>query len=150
MESGIKSTETGAEPTGGGNGAGPSAQAFEVRNPADGSVISSLPVHGPAEVGEAVGRLRAAQPGWEALGPDGRYRWLGRWRDWMLADGVRIADVLERETGKVRQDAELEVPAIADAGGVDDVVALSVAGQDRKSTRLNSSHESTSRMPSSA
>jgi acyl-CoA reductase-like NAD-dependent aldehyde dehydrogenase len=115
MESGTKPAETGAEPAGSDDGAGPSSETFEVRNPADGSLISSLPVHGAAEVREAVGRLRAAQPGWEALGPEGRYRWLGRWRDWMLADGGRIADVLERESGKVRQEAELEVPPLADA-----------------------------------
>jgi acyl-CoA reductase-like NAD-dependent aldehyde dehydrogenase len=119
MESGTKRTETEAPDAADGDGgrspATPSAETFEVHNPADGSLISSLPIHGPDEVHEAVTRARAAQPAWEALGHAGRYEWLGRWRDWMLSNGERIADVMEAETGKVRQDAGLEVPALADA-----------------------------------
>ena len=119
MESGTKRTETEAPDAADGDGgrstATPSAETFEVHNPADGSLISSLPVHGPDEVRDVVTRARAAQPAWEALGHAGRYEWLGRWRDWMLSNGERIADVMEAETGKVRQDAGLEVPAVADA-----------------------------------
>ena len=48
------------------------------------------------------------------MGPAGRYRWLGRWRDWMLANSGTIADVMEAETGKVRNDAALEAPWLAD------------------------------------
>jgi acyl-CoA reductase-like NAD-dependent aldehyde dehydrogenase len=116
MESARERTENGAVRAGG-DGAGSSTETFEVRNPADGTVISSLPIHGADEVRAAVARLRAAQPGWEALGPDGRYRWLAAWREWMLAEGERIADVMEAETGKVRQDAAMEVPWLADAIG---------------------------------
>jgi acyl-CoA reductase-like NAD-dependent aldehyde dehydrogenase len=88
---------------------------MDVRNPADGSVIASVPIDGPAEVNAAAERARAAQPGWEALGHAGRYELLGRWRDWMLSHTDAIADVLERESGKVRQEAMLEAPALADA-----------------------------------
>ena len=115
MESGTRVTETDSGPTPGGDGARPSSDEFEVRNPADGSLISSVPIHGPDDVRETARRARAAQPAWEALGHAGRYRWLGLWRDWMLANGERIADVLEAESGKVRQDAGAEVPALADA-----------------------------------
>lgn len=119
MESGTKPTESGARPQADGDGAGSpagsSGETFEVHNPADGSVISSVPVQGPEQVREAVARARATQPAWEALGHKGRYVLLGRWRDWMLADGERIADIMEAETGKVRQDAALEVPSLADA-----------------------------------
>lgn len=115
MESGTKATETEARAPAGGDGAGRSVQTFEVQNPADGAVISSLPVQGPAEVREVVARVRAAQPAWEAIGHEARYRWLGRWRDWMLASSERIADVVEEETGKVRNDASMEAPWLADA-----------------------------------
>jgi acyl-CoA reductase-like NAD-dependent aldehyde dehydrogenase len=115
MESGTRATDADAAPPPGGDGAGPTVEQLEVRNPADGSLISSVPVHGSDEVRDAVRRARAAQPDWQALGHAGRYRWLGLWRDWMLANGERIADVLEAETGKVRTDAGLEVPALADA-----------------------------------
>jgi acyl-CoA reductase-like NAD-dependent aldehyde dehydrogenase len=115
METGTRATQTDAAPAVGGDGTGPSGDTFEVRNPVDGSVISSVPVYGPDDVRAVVRRARAAQPSWEGLGPAGRYRWLGVWRDWMLANGERIADVLQAETGKVRQDAGGEVPALADA-----------------------------------
>jgi acyl-CoA reductase-like NAD-dependent aldehyde dehydrogenase len=115
MESGTRVTETDSAPAPGGDGAEPSPDELAVRNPADGSLISAVPIHGPAQVREAAHRARAAQPAWEALGHAGRYRWLGLWRDWMLANGERIADVLEAESGKVRQDAGAEVPALADA-----------------------------------
>jgi acyl-CoA reductase-like NAD-dependent aldehyde dehydrogenase len=115
MESGTKPTGTDARSQADGDGTRRAADTFEVRNPADGSVISSLPVHGAAEVREVAARARAAQPGWEALGHEGRRVVLGRWREWMLANGERIADIMEAETGKVRQDAGLEAPALADA-----------------------------------
>ena len=53
-----------------------SRESFEVTNPADGSVIRSVPLDGPAEVGATVARVRANQPAWEALGFKGRARWL--------------------------------------------------------------------------
>jgi betaine-aldehyde dehydrogenase len=115
MESRARVTETESRPEAGGDGARPSGETFEVRNPADGSLIASIPAQGPDEVRDAAASARAAHPAWEALGHEGRYRWLGQWRDWMLANGERIADVMEAETGKVRSDATLEVPWLADA-----------------------------------
>ena len=115
MESGTEPPRTAPEDAVDGNGARPSPPSFEVRNPADGSVIASVPIDGPAEVRAAAERARAAQPAWEALGHAARYELLGRWRDWMLVNTDAIADVLERETGKVRQDASLETPGLADA-----------------------------------
>jgi betaine-aldehyde dehydrogenase len=118
MESGTKPTGTDEAAADGGDGARPastpSRATFEVHNPADGSLISTVPIDGPDEVRAAVARVRAAQPEWEAIGPAGRYRWLGRWRDWMLANSGTIADVMEAETGKVRNDAALEAPWLAD------------------------------------
>jgi acyl-CoA reductase-like NAD-dependent aldehyde dehydrogenase len=94
---------------------GQGGESFEVLNPADGTLVERIPVQDPAEVHAVAARLRAAQAEWERMGHDGRYTWLGRWRDWMLANGERLADIMQAETGKVRQDAMFEVPGIADA-----------------------------------
>jgi hypothetical protein len=45
----------------------------EVRAPADGSVVASVPDQGAGEVGAAVARLRRNQPAWEALGYERSY-----------------------------------------------------------------------------
>ena len=88
-----------------GKGAAGAAESFEVRNPADGSVITSLPVDGPERVAEVVARVRANQPEWEAFGNKERARWLGKLRDWILDHQDEIADTMQRETGKVRGEA---------------------------------------------
>ena len=88
---------------------------FEVRRPVDGGLIREVAITSPAEVKETVARARAAQPEWEAIGYAGRYHWLGRLRDWMFDHSDRLADVMQEETGKVRADAEMEVPFLCDA-----------------------------------
>jgi acyl-CoA reductase-like NAD-dependent aldehyde dehydrogenase len=115
METETKATEAEPEspPSGDGAAAG-AADTFDVRNPADGSVVRTLPIDGPERVREVVARLRAAQPEWEAMGIAGRSRWLGRLRDWLIANGENVADVMQAETGKVRADAALECPYLAD------------------------------------
>jgi acyl-CoA reductase-like NAD-dependent aldehyde dehydrogenase len=88
----------------------PETESFEVRRPADGSVIRSLPIDSPERVAGVVSRVRAAQPHWEAIGVAGRRRWLERLRDWMFDNDARLADVMQEEAGKVRADAEIEAP----------------------------------------
>ena len=83
---------------------------FEVRSPADGSLVASVPDQGVEEVRAAVAGLRRNQPAWEALGPTGRGEWVGRLRDWLFDNDERIAELLQRETGKPWQEASLEVP----------------------------------------
>jgi acyl-CoA reductase-like NAD-dependent aldehyde dehydrogenase len=51
---------------------------IEVLNPATGEVIGRVPDLGPVVVAELARRGRAAQPGWEALGFEGRGRILRR------------------------------------------------------------------------
>src|SRR5215218_6687334 len=93
---------------------GAGGETFEVRNPATGEVIATPPAHDAAHVAEVARRLRGAQPEWEALGYEGRFRWLSRWRDWTFDNADRISEVLISETGKVRQDAGFEIPYLAD------------------------------------
>jgi acyl-CoA reductase-like NAD-dependent aldehyde dehydrogenase len=113
----IETEPTQAEPQSpaSGNGAAAGAtETFEVHNPADGSVVETLPVDGPERVRDVVARVRAAQPEWEAMGIAGRYEWLGRLRDWLIENGEPVAEIMRSETGKVRGDAALETPYLAD------------------------------------
>jgi acyl-CoA reductase-like NAD-dependent aldehyde dehydrogenase len=95
------------------NGA-PPGSSFEVRNPATGAVIKTVPVDPPQRVHEVAARLRANQADWEALGNQGRYHWLGKLRDWLIDNYDRVADTMQAETGKVRADAATETPYLTD------------------------------------
>jgi acyl-CoA reductase-like NAD-dependent aldehyde dehydrogenase len=83
-------------------------ESFEVRKPADGSLIRNVHTDSPGRVAEVVARVRAAQPAWEAIGVEERARWLARWRDWLLENREHITDIVQEETGKVRGDSGLE------------------------------------------
>jgi acyl-CoA reductase-like NAD-dependent aldehyde dehydrogenase len=110
-------TETRAQPTASGEAAGngaPPGESFEVLNPADHSVIATLPLDGAARVREVVSRVRAAQPEWEALSIKGRRRWLGKLRDWLIDHQDEIADTMQAETGKVRGEASSETIYLTD------------------------------------
>jgi acyl-CoA reductase-like NAD-dependent aldehyde dehydrogenase len=89
-------------------------ESIEVLNPATGDVLATVPVDPPASVAATVARVRASQPEWEELGIEGRYRWLGRLRDWLLDNGERVLDTMQAETGKVRADASNEPVYLAD------------------------------------
>ena len=73
-----------------------------VENPATGATIREVPVTAPEEVAAVVARARAAQPGWEALGFDGRARVLRRAQRWVVDHTDRIVDTIVSETGKTR------------------------------------------------
>ena len=62
---------------------------------------------GPSEVAAVVARARAAQPGWEALGFDGRAKILRRAQKWTIDNADRIARTIVSETGKTYEDAQL-------------------------------------------
>src|SRR5919204_1972612 len=93
----------------------PNAGSFEVHRPTDGAVIGSVETDSPQRVGEVVSRVRAAQPEWEALGFEGRRRWLEALRDWILDHQDEVDDRMQEETGKVRADAALEAFYLLDA-----------------------------------
>ena len=87
---------------------------IEVHNPATGELIAEVPIAAPEDVAATVARVRASQGEWEALGIEGRYRWLGQLRDWLLDNRERVLDTMQRETGKVRADASTEPAYLAD------------------------------------
>jgi acyl-CoA reductase-like NAD-dependent aldehyde dehydrogenase len=91
---------------------------IEVENPATGEVIASVAALSVDEVGPVVARARVAQPGWEALGFEGRGRILRRAQKWVLDNADRIAQTIVSENGKAYEDAMIaEVGYTAGAFG---------------------------------
>ena len=97
-------TETTTVPSTGSNGAA-AAGTIEVENPATGKVIASVPVVAPEQVAELVARARTAQPGWEALGFDGRAAVMKRCQKWVSDNSQRVIDTIVSETGKAYEEA---------------------------------------------
>mgnify|MGYP001252831901 FL=1 len=89
-------------------------ESISVMNPATGEQIGSVPVDSAGDVAAAVARIRGNQPAWEALGFKGRRKWLNELRDWLLDNSDRVADTLKAESGKVRAEATIETPYLAD------------------------------------
>ena len=80
---------------------------IEVENPATGEIITSVPDLTAAEVRELAIKGRAAQPGWEALGFEGRGRVLLRAQKWLIDNADRVIATIVSETGKTYEDAQL-------------------------------------------
>ncbi|MDQ6821585.1 MAG: aldehyde dehydrogenase family protein [Actinomycetota bacterium] len=78
-----------------------------VENPATGEVITSVPLVGAQEIQTIAQRGRHAQPGWQAMGFDGRARVLRRAQKWMLDNAERVIGVVVSESGKTHEDAQL-------------------------------------------
>jgi len=89
-----------------GNG-GTGTTTIGVENPATGELITTIPVLGANEIAELAARARAAQPGWEAMGFEGRGRIMRRAQKWMLDNADRVIDVVVSESGKTHEDAQL-------------------------------------------
>jgi acyl-CoA reductase-like NAD-dependent aldehyde dehydrogenase len=95
------------------NGTTDTQDAIVVENPATGEVITTLPACTPEQLEEMAARARRAQPGWAALGFEGRRRVLRRMQKWVLDNSDRFLDTLVSETGKTREDAALAELAYA-------------------------------------
>src|SRR5947208_1523141 len=86
---------------------GAAASTIPVENPATGEVITTVAVLGPEQLQQMAARAREAQPGWEAMGFDGRGKVLKRAQKWMTDNTDRIIDVVVSEAGKTYEDAQL-------------------------------------------
>jgi acyl-CoA reductase-like NAD-dependent aldehyde dehydrogenase len=87
-----------------GNGAAP--EQIEVENPATGETAGTVPRMSVEDVAPMVERARAAQPGWEALGFDGRAQIMRRAQKWVLDNSERVIRTIVSETGKTWDDAQ--------------------------------------------
>lgn len=105
---------------------------IEVAAPASGSIAGTVPNLQAAAVNARAAQLRAAQPAWEALGPDGRSAWIARYRDWLLDHATELTDLLQLETGKVRHEAAMEVGMAADLLNYFSRIAPSALARDTR------------------
>jgi acyl-CoA reductase-like NAD-dependent aldehyde dehydrogenase len=86
---------------------GSTTSTIAVENPATGETIGTVPVLGAEELHSMAERGRAAQPGWEAIGFEGRSRVLRRAQRWMFDNADRVLETVVSETGKTYEDAQL-------------------------------------------
>lgn len=74
---------------------------LDVVNPRTGEVDFHIEAASRDDVQAAAAKLRAAQPAWLALGPDGRAAALNRWADAIDAAAPAIVEKLSVDTGRV-------------------------------------------------
>lgn len=86
---------------------------IEVVNPATGERVGAVEAARPEDVRAAIDRARAAQARWAALPVRERARLLLRYHDRVLARTDAILDTIQKESGKARRDALLDVLTIA-------------------------------------
>ncbi len=83
--------------------------SLEVRSPGDGSLLASVPVTSPEEVGAAVAASRAAQAGWARRPAQERAHVMRKLARVMGERCDEVAACIRRETGKPRTEALAEV-----------------------------------------
>src|SRR3954451_10823598 len=86
------------------NGGG--AATIAVENPATGETVGHVPALSAAEVAALAKRARIAQPGWEALGFEGRAEVFREMRRWLVQNRARLVQTIVDEAGKTREDAQ--------------------------------------------
>jgi acyl-CoA reductase-like NAD-dependent aldehyde dehydrogenase len=89
------------------NGAASAGGEIPVENPATGEIVATVPDLDADAVAEMAVRGRAAQPGWEAFGFEGRGRVLLRAQKWLMDNADQVISTILSETGKTFEDASL-------------------------------------------
>jgi succinate-semialdehyde dehydrogenase/glutarate-semialdehyde dehydrogenase len=86
-----------------------SGAAVEVRNPANGECVSSVPNAGGAETRRAIEAAQRAFPAWRARTADDRGRILRRWYELMMAHQEDLARLMTSEQGKPLSESRGEI-----------------------------------------
>ena len=86
-----------------------SRKRFDVDNPADGSVLGSVPDMGASETKRAIDAANAALPAWRALPAKERSKILRKWYDLIMANADDLALLLTTEQGKPLAEAKGEI-----------------------------------------
>ncbi len=86
---------------------------FDVTNPADGSVIGSLPTTEPGEIRGVVDASRAAQRAWAATPAHERVGLIRSFAAAIRAESGELATTMSAEVGKIVTEAEAEVEVCA-------------------------------------
>ena len=79
-------------------------ETVRVRNPATLEFVGELPIASLADVAAATARARRAQGEWQAKSFKDRAKVLRRFRDLLIDEQDRLADIVTSETGKPRGD----------------------------------------------
>ncbi|MCB5205230.1 NADP-dependent succinate-semialdehyde dehydrogenase [Neorhizobium sp. T786] len=86
-----------------------SAGVIDVTNPADGTVVASVPKMGSAETKRAIEAAEAALPKWRALSGKERAAILRKWFDLLIANQDDLAAIMTAEQGKPLAEAKGEI-----------------------------------------
>ena len=86
-----------------------SKKRFDVDNPADGTVLGSVPEMGAAETKRAIAAAEAALPAWRALPAKERSKILRKWFDLIVANAEDLAQLLTAEQGKPLAESRGEI-----------------------------------------
>ena len=87
---------------------------FAVINPATGKELAQVTQGSDADVDAAVAAARAALPGWQALGGEGRARWLYAIARGMQRNSRLFAVVESLDNGKpIRESRDIDIPLVA-------------------------------------
>jgi len=81
------------------------AEFSQARNPASGQALGRSRLNTVDDLQRALGQARRAQPGWAALKPRERARYLRSVRDYLVANADELAQVISADNGKTRVDA---------------------------------------------
>ncbi|CAB3807422.1 NAD-dependent succinate-semialdehyde dehydrogenase [Paraburkholderia caffeinilytica] len=82
---------------------------FEVKNPATGETIATVPRMGETETRRAIDTANAAWPAWRAATAKHRATILRKWHDLMLENADDLAKILTTEQGKPLAEAKGEI-----------------------------------------
>ncbi|MFM0305224.1 NADP-dependent succinate-semialdehyde dehydrogenase [Paraburkholderia sediminicola] len=82
---------------------------FEVKNPATGETIATVPRMGTNETRRAIDTANAAWPAWRATTAKHRATILRKWHDLMLENADDLAKILTTEQGKPLAEAKGEI-----------------------------------------
>jgi acyl-CoA reductase-like NAD-dependent aldehyde dehydrogenase len=114
----VEQVQSVEQPSASENGGAPARPGIEVENPATGEIVATVPDLDADAVAALAARARAAQPGWEAYGFDGRARILLRAQKWLMDNADQVVQTIVSETGKTFEDATFaEISYAANAFG---------------------------------
>ena len=86
-----------------------SGQTTEIRNPANGEVLGTVPNMGAAETRRTIDAAHAALPGWSKKTAAERARLMRKWFDLMLANVEDLAIIMTAEQGKPLAESRGEI-----------------------------------------
>ena len=86
-----------------------SKETFKVNNPADNSILGTMPKFGRNETRRAIDAANAAYPAWRAKTAKERAAILRKWYDLMIANADDLAAIMTFEQGKPLAEAKAEI-----------------------------------------